>query len=199
MKSMIKDAMILFAITVIAGVLLGGVYQLTKEPIAASEEAAKVAACNAVFSEASSFDELDGFDIEEANAIIAADYPGDEIEGALVAKSSTGESLGYVITVKSHEGYGGDIVFMMGITNDGILNGISLLAISETAGLGMQAGDVLVPQFTNKDVMYFTYTKNGSASESEIDAISGATITTNAVVNGVNSGLTYANTLIGGE
>jgi electron transport complex protein RnfG len=79
----------------------------------------------------------------------------------------------------------------MGVTLDGTLNGISLLSISETAGLGMRAGDVLVPQFTDKNVESFTYTKTGSTSDSEIDAISGATITTKAVVNGVNAGLEY--------
>ena len=79
----------------------------------------------------------------------------------------------------------------MGVTTDGVLNGISLLSISETAGLGMRAGEVLVPQFENKDVDRFTYTKTGSTADSEIDAISGATITTSAVVNGVNAGLVY--------
>ena len=37
------------------------------------------------------------------------------------------------------EGYGGDIQFAMGVQNDGTLNGISILSISETAGLGMKA------------------------------------------------------------
>ena len=43
----------------------------------------------------------------------------------------------------------------------------------------------------DKQVEQFTYTKSGAADDSEIDAISGATITTNAIVNGVNAGLTY--------
>ena len=77
----------------------------------------------------------------------------------------------------------------MGVADDGTLNGISLLSISETAGLGMRAGEVLVPQFAGKQVEQFSYTKTGAASDDQIDAISGATITTNAVVNGVNAGL----------
>jgi electron transport complex protein RnfG len=47
----------------------------------------------------------------------------------------------------------------------------------------------LVPQFADKKVSAFTYTKTGSTSESEIDAISGATITTKAVTNAVNGGM----------
>ena len=71
--------------------------------------------------------------------------------------------LGYVLTVTTHEGYGGDIQFTVGVRNDGTLNGISLLSISETAGLGMQAGDVLVPQFADKNA--YPYVSKLSASE----------------------------------
>ena len=104
--------------------------------------------------------------------------------------------LGYVITVNDHEGYGGDIEFMMGVRTDGTLNGISLLAISETAGLGMRAEEVLKPQFVNKKVESFEYVKSGAAGENQIDAISGATITTHAVTNGVNAGLYYFQNII---
>jgi len=199
MKSMLKDAAILFAITIIAGVLLGGVYQITKDPIANQEELAKQAACNEVFSSAASFEALDGFDSQAAKNVIIAEYPNQDIDDILVAKDASNNILGYVLTVTTHEGYGGDIQFMMGVTNDGVLNGISLLSISETAGLGMQAGEVLVPQFANKEVSKFEYTKNGATSDNEIDAISGATITTNAVVNGVDAGLYYVQTQLGGE
>ena len=52
----------------------------------------------------------------------------------------------------------------------------------------------LKEQFAGKNAAQFSYTKTGAASEDQIDAISGATITTNAVVNGVNAGLTYFHT-----
>ena len=58
----------------------------------------------------------------------------------------------------------------------------------------MKAEEVLKPQFENKKVERFTYTKSGAMSDDEIDAISGATITTNAVTNGVNAGLAYFQT-----
>ena len=116
---------------------------------------------------------------------------GVDIDEVMYAMDGDGNLAGYVITVTDHEGYGGDIQFSMGVTLDGTLNGISILSISETAGLGMKAGDVLVPQFENKKAEQFSYTKQGAANENEIDAISGATITTNAIVNGVNAGLLY--------
>lgn len=187
-KSMIKDALILFAITLVAGLLLGCVYNVTKEPIAQQKAKAKAEACKNVFPEADSFETVLGeggsYYLEEKKVYVS-------IDEVMQALDSSRQLMGYVITVTDSEGYGGDIQFSMGITLDGTLNGISLLSISETAGLGMKAGDVLVPQFKGKQVEKFTYTKSGSANDSEIDAISGATITTNAVVNGVNGGLSY--------
>jgi electron transport complex protein RnfG len=191
-KSMLKDALILFLITVVAGLLLGIVYNVTKEPIAQQEAKAKIEASKNVFSTADTFKEYEEFSSETAtNALTEAGMTGMDIDEVSQALDAGGNILGYVITVTDHNGYGGDIQFSMGVTLDGTLNGISLLSISETAGLGMRAGDVLVPQFTDKNVETFTYTKTGSTSDSEIDAISGATITTKAVVNGVNAGLEY--------
>lgn len=186
-SAMIKDALILFAITVVAGLLLGVVYDVTKEPIAQQKEKAKQEACANVFAAAASFETV----MDSSGTAVSAAVDGVDIDEVMQAIGSDGNHVGYVITVTDHEGYGGDIQFSMGVTLDGTLNGISILSISETAGLGMKAGDVLVPQFANKNVEQFTYTKSGAANDSEIDAISGATITTNAVVNGVNAGLAY--------
>lgn len=189
-KSMIKDALILFAITLAAGLLLGFVYDVTKEPIAEQKAKAKAEACRNVFAEAESFEAMMEEDGPTAYFMAGPDVRMD-IDEVMRALDGSGQLLGYVITVTDHEGYGGDIQFSMGVTLDGTLNGISLLSISETAGLGMKAGDVLVPQFENKQVESFTYTKSGSTDDSEIDAISGATITTKAIVNGVNGGLQF--------
>lgn len=199
MKGMIKDALILFAITLIAGLMLGVVNDITKEPIAQQERKAKNEACQNVFAAADSFEAQELADSAQIEQVLAdAGISGADIDELMAAKDASGALLGYVITVTDHEGYGGDIQFSMGITNEGALNGISLLSISETAGLGMRAGEVLVPQFSDKNVSRFTYTKTGAAADSEIDAISGATITTNAVVNGVNAGLAYFDKILKG-
>lgn len=199
MKGMIKDALILFAITLIAGLMLGVVNDITKEPIAQQEQKAKNEACQNVFAAADSFEAQELADSAQIEQVLTdAGISGADIDELMAAKDASGALLGYVITVTDHEGYGGDIQFSMGITNAGTLNGISLLSISETAGLGMRAGEVLVPQFADKNVSRFTYTKTGATADSEIDAISGATITTNAVVNGVNAGLAYFDKILKG-
>lgn len=199
MKGMIKDALILFAITLIAGLMLGVVNDITKEPIAQQEQKAKNEACQNVFAAADSFEAQELADSAQIEQVLTdTGISGADIDELMAAKDASGALLGYVITVTDHEGYGGDIQFSMGITNEGTLNGISLLSISETAGLGMRAGEVLVPQFADKNVSKFTYTKTGATADSEIDAISGATITTNAVVNGVNAGLAYFDKILKG-
>lgn len=199
MKGMIKDALILFAITLIAGLMLGVVNDITKEPIAQQEQKAKNEACQNVFAAADSFEAQELADSAQIEQVLTdAGISGADVDELMAAKDASGALLGYVITVTDHEGYGGDIQFSMGITNEGTLNGISLLRISETAGLGMRAGEVLVPQFADKNVSKFTYTKTGATADSEIDAISGATITTNAVVNGVNAGLAYFDKILKG-
>ena len=117
-------------------------------------------------------------------------YKAQSIEEVMRAEDQSGETLGYAFTVTTSEGYGGDIQFAMGVQDDGTLNGISILSISETAGLGMRATtDDFKNQFKDKNVEKFTYTKTGATSDDEIDALSGATITTNAMTNGVNAGL----------
>lgn len=200
MKNMIKDAAVLFVITVAAGLILGFVYQITKEPIALAEEKAANEAYAEVFPGAVSFEKLELTMPEGgADSIWEEEYAGVDMDNALEAKDASGNVLGYVLTMTSHEGYGGDITFTMGIQNDGTLNGISILSISETAGLGMKAESVLKPQFENKNVSNFTYTKSGATMDSQIDAISGATITTNAVTTAVNGGLYIFQTQLGGS
>ena len=54
----------------------------------------------------------------------------------------------------------------------------------------------VIPSFENKKAELFSYTKTGAQSADQIDAISGATITTNAIVNGVNAGLTCFRTML---
>lgn len=198
-KGMIKDASILLLITVVAGLILGFVYQITKEPIAAAEEKAAKAAYQEVFPEAAGFSDKLELAVPEGESTWEQNYAGVDLDNVLMATDAEGVCLGYVLTMTSQEGYGGDITFTMGIQNDGTLNGISLLSISETAGLGMKAGTVLVPQFAGKQVSQFTYTKTGSTMDSQIDAISGATITTNAVTTAVNAGLYIFETQLGGD
>ena len=200
MNRIVKDALILTIITLVSGCLLGLVFEITKDPIAKAEYEAQQKAYQTVFSDAAGFEDYGGFDAEAAAGIVASsNYPENTIEGVVEAKDASGNTLGYVITMTSHSGYGGDITFSVGIRNDGTLNGYSITSISETAGLGMKAKEeAFSSQFVNKSAGVYEVTKNGAVSEDQIDAISGATITSRAMTYGVDAALVYFGTLVEG-
>jgi len=197
-KVMLKEAGILFAITLIAGLVLGFVYELTKDPIRLQQEKAIQEACRTVFAQAAAFEKTGN--VPSAALTAELDEDGVEIGTIYDALGTSGEHVGYVVEATTSQGYAGNITLYLGITDEGILNGISILTISETPGLGMRAEEVLVPQFENVPATIFTYTKSGSTADNEIDAISGATITTKAVIGAVNGAVrVVTEELKGGE
>lgn len=187
----IKDTIAITVITLVSGLLLGVVNDITAGPIAKQQAAAKEAAYKEVFADADTFETVSSGEDADLEAYLDENgFKGQDINEVMLAKDSSGAEIGYAFTVTTKEGYGGDIQFAMGIQDDGTLNGISILSIGETAGLGMRATtDEFKNQFKDRNVEKFTYTKTGAAADDEIDALSGATITTNAMTNGVNAGL----------
>jgi len=189
-----KDALILFTITLVAGACLGGVYEVTKEPIAIAEQAAKEAAFRTVLPDAASF-EVDESGIRaSANADIAGMGFGNvTVDESAIALDASGSPIGYVVTTTSKDGYGGAIKVSVGILADGTVNGIEFLTLAETAGLGMNAQKPeWKAQYAGKNVDAFAVTKNGASADNEINAISGATITSNAVTGAVNAAVYFA-------
>ena len=189
-----KDAMILFAITIVSGACLGGVYELTKAPIAAAELAAKEAAYRTVLPEAASFAESGTAEsLASANEQIAGQGFGIvTVDEAVTGMDASGAEIGYVVTSTSKDGYGGAITVSVGIQADGTVSGIEFLTLAETAGLGMNAANPeWKGQYAGKNVDAFTVTKNGASADNEINAISGATITSNAVTGAVNGAVYY--------
>lgn len=210
MKQIIKDALILFAITLIAGLLLGGVYEITKKPIAEQSRIKKEKAYKAVFEKyyrLTTSDETQAADIvaslsfepwsdEELAAINDSfmanlkDNTANTLDCVVTAYKGGNELLGYVITVTNGEGYGGDIQISVGVLADGTVAGVEILSIGETPGLGMNAqNDSFLNKFSGVTTDGFTYTKTGSTRPDEIDAISSATYTTKSMTNGVNAAL----------
>lgn len=191
-----KDALILFAITLVAGACLGGVYEITKDPIAAANQAAKERAFREVLADADSF-AMDDYSaaLDKVNTEVKElDFGNVSVDECATGMDASGATIGYVVTTTSKDGYGGDVTVSVGITTDGEVKGIEFLTLNETAGLGMNASKPeWKGQFADKKVEQFSVTKSGSTSDEEIDAISGATITSNAVTNAVNTALYFVN------
>ena len=195
-KKIIHDALILTAFTLALGLILGVVYEITKAPIAAANKAATEAAYKEVFEEASTFESQE-FDKEQVNKTVAEAGYSDTIDDVEAAKDASGNTLGYVITVTAKDGSQGSITFSVGIQNDGTVNGYSITDIAETPGLGMKAEEEsFYSQFQNKQVDAFTVVKQAASNESEIEAITGSTITSAAMANGCNAAILYFKTYL---
>ena len=187
MNKIIKNTVILTLITLIAGICLGAVYEITKEPIAQAQDAAKKEAWQQVFPDA----DVNDFELVDVDQKAADKAIKDLGVKATIDEVCTVGEEGYVVTATDKEGYGGDIKITDGITADGTINGISILSISETAGLGMRATEpAFYEQYQGKQAEKFVVSKDGGDGE-PIDALSGATITSRAVTGAVNAALGY--------
>ena len=134
---------------------------------------------------------------EALNKSLAVVLPADsyevlsENENAFVyGAKKDGVTIG-VCVVNSAKGYGGDIRIMSGILSSGVVNKIEILDMSETAGLGANAKkDSYKSQYEGKrGVIGVSKTQK---NETEILAISGATITSKAVTEAVNEAIEIA-------
>ena len=90
MNKIIKNALILAAITLIAGLLLGAAHQVTLEPIQKQQEKEKQESCQNVFPEAASFEEVTMSDAQQAEltaALIGHGFEAQTIDELLLAKT----------------------------------------------------------------------------------------------------------------
>lgn len=158
--------LVLAIIAVVAGSLLAFANQITEEPIRKQNLERTHGALTELFPQADRFDE-----------IALAD--GDELLSAYTA-SGAGQTIGYAATIAS-QGYAGPVEVVVGLDTGFALRGIRVGGsdFKETEGLGSRAKE---PAFTDQFQGKIPPLRLGQ----EIDGISGATITSSAVVEGVN-------------
>lgn len=103
-----------------------------------------------------------------------------------IGKNGT-DTVGYVFTAKA-KSYGGDLNVMTGIDTSGKVTGTVILSINDTPGLGLNAQkESFRDQFKQAVPQKgFEVIKSGSAGDGQIEAMTGATITSNAVADCVN-------------
>ncbi|GAA0744949.1 RnfABCDGE type electron transport complex subunit G [Clostridium oceanicum] len=174
----LKLGLKLLLVTAVAGLILGGAFLVTKDPIAKQVAKTNSEAMKEVLPKADSFEIMDGKskgNVTEVN------------EGK---KSS--DVSGYAIKVLT-KGYGGQIEMMVGVSKEGEVKGIKILSHSETPGLGANAPQPKFSgQFKGKPTdKKLEVVKTAPANKSEVQAITGATITSRAVTKGVNEAVDY--------
>ncbi|MCB2289553.1 RnfABCDGE type electron transport complex subunit G [Clostridium sp. CS001] len=188
MKENIKLGLILLLITGIAGFLIGGAYEITKAPIEKQVIANKQAAMKEILPKA------DKFDVSDVNI-----EGNEKIKEVNIGMAGT-DIAGYAIKV-SPKGYGGIIDIMVGISTEGKVSGIKILSHTETPGLGANAPKPeFSGQFKDKPIdNKLEVVKIAPTKETEIQAITGSTITSKAVTLGVNDAVDFYNSSLKGD
>ena len=172
-KYVLRIALTLLAITAVVAVILAAVNSVTAPRIAAQNEQKTQNAIEAVLPGG-------GQEVKEFTddtGLVTAAYKGDN---------------GCAIQVTPN-GFNGAVTMMVGVDNDGKVTGISIISHTETAGLGATAdantdsGRAFRDQFIGMSGTV-SVTKDGG----EVDALTGATITSRAVCTGVSAALACA-------
>ncbi|MBD5097031.1 MAG: RnfABCDGE type electron transport complex subunit D [Lachnospiraceae bacterium] len=204
-KGIVKAVIVIFVITLVMGAALGAVYDITKKPILDAALKAKEEAYKEIYPDAASIVSI----VEQSESITneflndtlhTVGYKDSTIDEFNLVADKDGKLIGTIVIVTNKNGYGGDIQIAVGISlAENKITGISFLTLNETVGLGMKANEAeFKEQFKDAPFGEISYTKTGSDSANVIDAISGATITTSAVTDGVNSAVTITGLILGG-
>lgn len=171
----------LLAICAVVALALAGVNAITKDKIAAIKAEKTQKAIAAVLPGAGEVKEIA---FTDDTGMVTKVYQSD-----LSVSGNSGAAFGYAVEVTPN-GFGGAITMMVGVSADGKVLGISIISHAETPGLGAVAA-----ANTDKGVAFreqFKGLVNGITigdGDNQIDALSGATISSQAIVNGVNAAL----------
>ncbi|PIE77225.1 MAG: electron transporter [Clostridiales bacterium] len=182
MKEIVKLGLILFIISTIAAVALAGTNSITAPIIELQREAKSELARKEVLPTADSFEQVNANDYD-STVITEGDVDVPVIE--VYRGVSAGQTVGYVVKT-APGGYGGAVEVVTGIA-EGVVTGVRVGKHQETPGLGAKS---TLPEFYSQydGKMAATVSVNKTqSSDSEVQAISGATITSKAVTAGVNA------------
>ena len=169
-STFLNMSLTLFVITIVAGVSLGFINDITKGPKAAAKLARKTEALKTVLPE---FNNNPVEDVQLVKSDLAKDSI--EIYSAFLDKTQTGTA----VVGSSEKGFSGLVKIMVGFTPDGSIQNIAVLEQKETPGLGTKMKDEkFISQFRGKHPS--SYQLKVKKDQGDVDALTGATITTRA-------------------
>lgn len=189
---LIKLTVTLLITCVVVAAALGGVNAITKDKIAEIEWENTVNAMKNVVADPDNTEFSDALENTDAMAE-AAKGAGGSLDSVYEVQVG-GQSAGYAIKVVA-SGSQGNIVMMVGLDGEGIVTGVAIVSNAETSGIGSKvmdnenntAGVPVLDQFQGKSAA------DGVLSVgTNVDAITGATVSTKGVTTGVNTALAVA-------
>ena len=198
-----KPVIAMLLIALFSGVALSGVYSMTRPTLEAHEQEAKAAAYKSVIPDAVSFTSHEAADaaIKALNGqAYGTKFGKSYINEAFVARDDAGNVVGYAMSISTADGYQGKpVTLSLGLDPEGKVLGIAFTELDQTPGLGTLADEpAFKNQFIGKQTDQFVHNKGGAAGDNTIDAISGASTTSGAVVNAVNAGLDFFHSVLQG-
>lgn len=190
-KFIARVAGTLTAICLVVAALLGGVNAVTADRIAAINLANTETALRAVAPTANEFAALELTDKMTA----AASANGAKLTEAYEVKVG-GESAGYAFKVVA-SGSQGNIEMIVGVDADNAVTGVSIVSNKETSGIGSKVMEnKALPSGTGVLDQFIGMSGAGSLTVGKnVDAISGATVSSKGVTKGVNAALAVAEAL----
>jgi electron transport complex protein RnfG len=186
-KNVFKLGVILFVISAVAACCLAFTNYVTAGTIEKMDLETNKAARQEVLPTASDFEEIPATELAKIGTEIGLANP--ELLVEAYRGMSGNAVVGYTVKTGPQSGYSGEVQVLTGISNDGRVQGVTILKHNETPGLGALATE---PAFKDqyKDLTAaekITVVKTSPAADSNsIQAITGATITSKAVTDGVN-------------
>ncbi len=169
-STLVNMVVVLFVITLVAGLSLGYVNDLTLEPKAQARLAKKVEALKAV---------LPSFDNDPVAAMIQVKLESARDSIEIYPAFKDNRFVGAAVTGASEKGYSGLVKLMVGLLPDGTINNIAVLEQKETPGLGTKMkGEKFLQQFRGKNPASFDL--KAKKDGGQVDALAGATISTRA-------------------
>ncbi len=173
--------LVLFAITAIASASVGGIYILTKEPIAIAEANAKTTALAQV---------LPAFAETTMQEITIDELPLE----VYTATSAEGAIVGYAINTATNKGFSGLFRLMVGLDTEGSVINVNVLSHSETPGLGSKMadeGNSLLNSIQNRKLSDINWAMKKSGGD--IDALTAATISSVAYADAIKRAMSAYN------
>ena len=190
MNETLKLGLVLLLVTAIAGGVLAGVNSVTAPVIAERQRQESFGALLEIFSEADDFLPID-------EALLSEITSSNNFVTEVMEAKKGDETIGYAMKTKSG-GYGGDIIIQLGINLDSTLAGIKVMQQSETPGLGSRIVDepAFAASFAGKSFASGLSAVGTPSADNEVMALSGATVSTNGVLAGVNGAIEAFNSFL---
>lgn len=176
-SQILKLALVLLAVAAVIAFVLGAVNEITKGPIEQYLNGKRDAAYAMVMPG-------DGNTYEEIDAGSYANDPSNSITKLCTAKDASGNDIGYVAET-TFSGAQGMITMVIGLDSELTCTGIGITEHSETSGLGAKAADPTDP--FPQSMVGLTDGAKLSKDGGSVSAISGATLTSRAVVTEIQT------------